>query len=198
MTPLISILAFIARSLFPDIDPGMALIAITSILPVVVGGILIAALTAFIVTTGNSYLLSAATSVIYDLFAKYFKTDITDHQRLVYTRVLIPVLGIIAFLLTMYFPTILSVQMYAYTVYGAGITPALLAVFLYPKVTKAAGLSSMASGLLSTLFWEIFYVQSTGINSALISVPIAIIVLIVVTMFTQDNTDDKNLKGAEE
>ncbi len=103
--------------------------------------------------------------------------DIDDHQRLVYTRVLIPILGIIAFMLTMYFPTVLSVQMYAYTVYGAGITPALLAVFLFPKVTKPAGLASMASGLVSTLFWEFFYVQSTGINSALISVPVAFIVL---------------------
>ncbi|WP_342388793.1 sodium:solute symporter family protein [Salinicoccus bachuensis] len=185
VTPLISILAFISRSMFPDIEPGMALIAITSVLPVVIGGILIAALTAFIVTTGNSYLLSAATSVIYDFVGKYMKKDINDHQKLVYTRVLIPILGIIAFLLTMYFPTVLSVQMYAYTVYGAGITPALLAVFLFPKVTKPAGLASMASGLLATLFWEFFYVQSTGINSALISVPIAFIVLFAVTLFTK-------------
>ncbi|MFC3420000.1 sodium:solute symporter [Salinicoccus hispanicus] len=196
VTPLISILAFISRSMFPDIDPGMALIAITSVLPVVIGGILIAALTAFIVTTGNSYLLSAATSVVYDLVGKYMKKDIDDHQKLVYTRILIPILGIIAFLLTMYFPTVLSVQMYAYTVYGAGITPALLAVFLFPKVTKAAGLASMASGLVSTLFWEFFFVQSTGINSAIISVPIAFIVLFVVAMFTKGQHNE--LKGAPE
>src|SRR5699024_4166751 len=100
----------ISRSLFPEIDPGMAVIALSSVLPIAVGGILIAALTAFIVTTGNSYLLSAATSVIYDFFSKYIKTDINDHQKLIYTRFLIPVLGIISFLLTMYFPTVLSVQ----------------------------------------------------------------------------------------
>lgn len=164
----------------------LGLIALTSVLPIAVGGVLIAALTAFIVTTGNSYLLSAATSVIYDFFGKYMKKDITDHQKLVYTRVLIPVLGIIAFLLTMYFPTVLSVQMYAYTVYGAGITPALLAVFLFPQVIRAAGLSSMVTGLVVTLFWEFFYVQSTEINSVIISVPAAIIVLIVVTLFTKD------------
>jgi SSS family solute:Na+ symporter len=190
VTPVISILAFISRSMFPDIEPGMALIAITSVLPVVIGGILIAALTAFIVTTGNSYLLSAATSVVYDFVGKYLKKDIDDHQRLVYTRVLIPILGIIAFMLTMYFPTVLSVQMYAYTVYGAGITPALLAVFLFPKVTKPAGLASMASGLVSTLFWEFFFVQSTGINSALISDPIAFIVLFAVTLFTKDQHNE--------
>ncbi|AKG03448.1 sodium:proline symporter [Salimicrobium jeotgali] len=195
-TPTISLLAFISRSLFPDIDPGMAVIALTSVLPIAVGGILIAALTAFIVTTGNSYLLSAATSVIYDFFAKYIKRDINDHQKLVYTRVLIPVLGVIAFLLTMYFPTVLAVQMYAYTVYGAGITPALLAVFLFPQVTKSAGLSSMVTGLIVTLFWEFFYVESTGINSVIVSVPVAIIVLIIVTLFTH-NKNSSRKEGTE-
>ncbi|WP_102335286.1 sodium:solute symporter family protein [Salimicrobium jeotgali] len=195
-TPTISLLAFISRSLFPDIDPGMAVIALTSVLPIAIGGVLIAALTAFIVTTGNSYLLSAATSVIYDFFAKYIKKDINDHQKLVYTRVLIPVLGVIAFLLTMYFPTVLAVQMYAYTVYGAGITPALLAVFLFPQVTKSAGLSSMITGLIATLFWEFFYVESTGINSVIVSVPVAIIVLIIVTLFTYNKNGNRK-EGTE-
>ena len=192
VTPIISILAFISRSLFPNIDPGMAVIALSSVLPIAVGGVLISALTAFIVTTGNSYLLSAATSVIYDFFSKYIKTDINDHQKLIYTRFLIPILGIIAFLLTMYFPTVLSVQMYAYTVYGAGITPALLAVFLFPQVTKAAGLASMLTGLVTTLVWEIFYLETTGINSVIISVPAAIIILIIVTIFTQNKNKDMN------
>src|SRR5699024_3578254 len=98
--------------------------------------------------------------------------------------------GIISFLLTMYFPTVLSVQMYAYTVYGGGITPALLAVFLFPPATKQAGLASMGTGLVATLFWEFFYVQSTCINSVIFSVPAAIIVLIVVTIFTENKNQE--------
>lgn len=193
VTPLISLLAFISRSIFPKIEPGMALIALTSQLPIVIGGVLIAALTAFITTTGNSYLLSAATSVIYDLFGDNFKYK-HENKMLLMTRILVPILGVIAFLLTMYFPSVLSVQMYAYTVYGAGITPALLAVFIYPKVTKAGGLASMAVGLVTTLIWEIGFVQSTGINSALISVPLAIIVLVVVTLFTSKGGKQRELE----
>ncbi|WP_412518759.1 sodium:solute symporter family protein [Staphylococcus simulans] len=193
VTPLISLLAFISRSLFPKIEPGMALIALTSQLPIVIGGILIAALTAFITTTGNSYLLSAATSVLYDLFGDNFKYKY-ESKMLLMTRILVPILGVIAFLLTMYFPSVLSVQMYAYTVYGAGITPALLAVFIYPKVTKAGGLASMAVGLITTLIWEFGFVQSTGINSALISVPLAIIVLVVVTLFTSKGGKQRELE----
>ena len=162
-------------------------------LPIVIGGVLIAALTAFITTTGNSYLLSAATSVIYDLFGDNFKYK-HENKMLLMTRILVPILGVIAFLLTMYFPSVLSVQMYAYTVYGAGITPALLAVFIYPKVTKAGGLASMAVGLVTTLIWELGFVQSTGINSALISVPLAIIVLVVVTLFTSKGGNQRELE----
>ncbi|MEL0537284.1 sodium:solute symporter family protein [Staphylococcus debuckii] len=194
VTPLISLLAFISRAIFPKIEPGMALIALSSQLPIFVGGLLIAALTAFIVTTGNSYLLSAATSVIYDIFNHIFKKAESD-KMLLYTRILVPVLGVIAFLLTTFFPTILSVQMYAYTVYGAGITPALLAVFLYPKVTKVAGLTSMALGLVSTLIWEFFFVQSTGINSAIISVPLAILAIIIITPLTYKEKDNDELKA---
>ena len=41
-------------------------------------------------------------------------------------RATILVLTILAVVLTLFFPTILSLQMTAYTMYGAAITPALL------------------------------------------------------------------------
>lgn len=183
-TPAVAFLAVLGRSLYPDIEPGMALIATTLVIPTVIGGLLIAAVTAFIVTTGNSYLLSAATNVTYDIYGKYIRPFSTDKQKLVFTRILIPILGIIAFSLTMFFPTVLSIQMYSYTVYGAGITPALLGVFLWSRVTKSAGLSSMASGVIVTMVWELFLKGSSGIHSSLISIPVAIVVLIVVTLLT--------------
>ncbi|TWT01621.1 sodium:solute symporter [Planomicrobium sp. CPCC 101079] len=189
-TPAVAILAYASRSMFPDIDPGMALIATTSVVPTVVGGLLIAAVTAFIVTTGNSYLLSAATNVTYDIYGNFVNKNATDRQKLIFTKLLIPVLGIIAFVLTMFFPTVLAMQMYSYTVYGAGITPALLAVFLWPRVTKAGGLCSMAAGVITTLAWE-FSGVPFGINSALISIPVAIGVLIIVTLVTSTQEKGK-------
>ncbi|WP_019412892.1 sodium:solute symporter family protein [Paenisporosarcina sp. TG20] len=183
-TPAVAFLAVLGRSIYPDIEPGMALIATTLVIPTVIGGLLIAAVTAFIVTTGNSYLLSAATNVTYDIYGKYIRPFSTDKQKLVFTRILIPILGVIAFSLTMFFPTVLSIQMYSYTVYGAGITPALLGVFLWNRVTNSAGLSSMASGVIVTMVWELFLKESSGIHSSLISIPVAIVVLIVVTLLT--------------
>ncbi|MGV3066543.1 hypothetical protein [Staphylococcus simulans] len=64
----------------------------------------------------------------------------------------------------------------------------------YPKATKAGGFALMAVGLVTTLIWEIGFVQSTGFNSALISVPLAIIVLLVVTLFTSKGGKQREIE----
>jgi len=187
VTPAVAILAFAARAIFPSIDPGMALISTSLVLPTFVGGVLIAAATAFIITTGNSYLLSAATNITYDIYGKYINPNASDKKKLYITKILIPILGIISFILINFFPSVLAVQMYSYTVYGAGITPALLGVFLWKRVTKQAGLSSMLVGVVVTLVWE-FSGKPFDLNSSLISVPVAIIVLIAVTLLTSNKS----------
>ncbi|WP_085993271.1 sodium:solute symporter family protein [Oceanobacillus senegalensis] len=185
ISPAISIIAFASRSLFPDIDPGMALMATTTALPLGVGGILLAAAAAFIITTGNSYLLSAATNMTYDIYGKYINKNPSDKKQLVMTKVFIVVLGAISYLLISYFPTVLEVQMYSYTVYGAGITPAILAVFFWKRVTAIGGISSMVAGVVVTLVWELVLNTPFELNSSVISVPAAIIVLIAVSLATQ-------------
>ncbi|GGM23775.1 sodium:solute symport protein [Paraliobacillus quinghaiensis] len=184
ISPAISFIAFASRSIFPDIDPGMALMATTLALPLGVGGILLAAASAFIITTGNSYLLSAATNMTYDIYGKYINKNASDQKQLGMTKLFIIILGVFAYLLISFFPTVLEVQMYAYTVYGAGITPAILAVFFWKRVNATGGISSMLTGVITTLIWEIVLSKPFDLNSVVISVPAAVIVLIVVTLVT--------------
>ncbi|WP_430789574.1 sodium:solute symporter family protein [Virgibacillus flavescens] len=184
ISPAISFISFASRSMFPDVAPGMALMATTLVMPTIIGGILLAAATAFIVTTGNSYLLSAATNVTYDIIGKLVKKDATDKQLLFITKIFIVVLGVLSYVIISYFPTVLEVQMYAYTVYGAGLTPALLAVFFWKRVNAAGGISSMIAGVTTTLVWEIVLAKPFELNSVLIALPVAVIVLIVVTLAT--------------
>ena len=49
----------------------------------------------------------------------------------------------------------LAMALWAYTMYGAGITPALLAALVWPRATKEAGISSIAAGMSVTLLWEL-------------------------------------------
>lgn len=181
--PLVSTIALASRSMFPDIPAGQALIATTTVMPLFVGGVLLAASTAFIVTTGNSFLLSAATNLTYDVYGKIINKEATDKQNIIFTRAVLPVMALIAFVLIRFFPTILAVQMYSYTVYGAGITPALLGAIFWKGVTKAGGIASMLSGTVVTLVWE-FLDKPFDLQPVIISAPVAIIVLIAVSMLT--------------
>jgi len=184
VSPVIATISFASSSMFPDIDPGMSLMASTLVLPNVVGGILLAAATAFIITTGNSFLLSGATNVTYDIVNKYFLKNANDKQLMSMTRIFVIVMGVLSYILIRFFPTILDVQMYAYTVYGASLTPAVLGVLLWKRVNKYSGLSSMIVGLVTTLTWEIVLSKPFDINSSVIAVPIAILTLIFVTLAT--------------
>ncbi|WP_100372605.1 sodium:solute symporter family transporter [Bacillus sp. FJAT-45037] len=194
ISPSIAIIAFTSRSIFPDIDPGMALLATTVIMPTAIGGLLLAAAASFIITTGNSYLLSAATNLTYDIYGNYINRDATDKRKLWMTRMFIVVLGVLAFIMISFFPSVLAVQMYAYTVYGASITPAVLAVFFWKRVTVLGGIASMFAGLISMLTWEVALGQPFELNAAVVSVPFAIIVLIVVSLFTQKNNQSQSVK----
>ena len=63
-------------------------------------------------------------------------------------------LGAAAFAGGSYFPTILAMTLWAYTMYGAGVTPALLAALVWPRVTRQAGVASIAVGMGTTVIWE--------------------------------------------
>ncbi|MBN1635791.1 MAG: sodium:solute symporter family protein [Deltaproteobacteria bacterium] len=182
VTGMIAFIAMVARSIFTGIDPGIALISSSVVIPTFFGGIMLAAAAAFVVTTGNSYLLSASTSITYDIYVRYFRPEAGSREILTVTRLIIPILGLISYVLLQFFPTILQIQMISYAVYGAGITPAVLAVFIWPRANKSGGISSMIVGVVSTIAWEA--IKPVDVMGAAVGVPLAILTLIVVTMLT--------------
>lgn len=154
-------------------------------MPFVVGALVLAACVAFVVTTADSYLLSSATNVTYDIWGKFIKKDATDKQKLVFIRIMIVIIAIVAYALCMYFPSILSIQMYSYSMYGAAITPALLCALFSKKVTKAGGICGMIAGGAFTIIWDVVLKSPMNIKSALLSVPFSFLVIVIVSLFTQ-------------
>jgi SSS family solute:Na+ symporter len=154
-------------------------------LPFGFGAILMAACITFVITTGDSFLLSASTNLTYDIWAQFIKKDATDKEKLVFIRWVIVILAIVAFVMGRFFPSILAIQMYSYTMYGAAITPALLCALFFKKVTKPAGLAGIVVGGVITIIWDAFLKSPNGIRSALISVPLAFIAIFLVSAFTQ-------------
>src|SRR5690606_37399768 len=110
---------------------------------------------AIIVSTANSFLLTPATNVMRDVYQRFINPQVTDRQVLVYTRLLVVAFGALGFIALQFFSTILAMALWAYTMYGAGITPALLAAFVWPRATRQGGVAGMAAGIVTTLGWEI-------------------------------------------
>jgi SSS family solute:Na+ symporter len=152
-------LAVIGSGLFKGLDTNesgrIILLVAHDALPVTVGCVLMAAIVAIIVSTANSFLLVPATNIMRDIVQRFLKPDIGDRGMLLWSRIAVIVLGGFAYLLVSFFPRILSAAYAAYTVYGAGITPALMATFFWRRATPKAGVASIAAGMLVTVAWEV-------------------------------------------
>lgn len=182
---VISVAAVTARALYPDIDPSQAFIHLaTHGMPKLIGGLAVASVAAFILTTANSFLLSVGTNTSWDLYARFVNPHADQKKMLMISRLCVLVLAILAYILIKFFPELLALQMYAYTMYGAAISPALVAAVVYPeKVTSRGGLLSILSGGGVTLAMEILkkkgYAFAVAYPSVLPAVFCSILMLIV-------------------
>ncbi|WP_300525250.1 sodium:solute symporter family protein [Aminiphilus sp.] len=190
--------ATVAIPYLPGIKPDTAFLMVAmNMLPFAVGGCVLAAAIAFMITTGDSFLLSSATSIYNDIIKKHSRRTFTEMQIFFIMRGLIVLLGVFSYLLITKFSDILGMMMYAYTIYGAAITPALLAALCWKKVTPAGGLSSILTGGIVTLAWELGLKSHFGeIDSALVAIPLSILVLIGVSLFTRKSCEGVSCESA--
>lgn len=185
------IFATCAIVLFPNIAPDTAILhmAING-LPLPIGMIILCASVAFIITTATSYLLSASGNIIYDLFKRYSNKKISDKKLLRYNRLTVIGVGVLAYALGTFFPTVLELQMYSYTMYGAALTPAILATVMWKRATKAGILSSMIAGATGTIFWEAVLNKPFDWNSVLFALPLSVLALVIVSLLTGNRSID--------
>lgn len=120
-----------------------------------VGAIFLASVFAQVVSTGNNYLFSPATNVVHDVLRRMFLQNASDRTLLRFSRVVVVVLGLVA-LAQSFQESILAMAVYAYNVYGVGITPVVVAAFFWKRATTAGGISSIAAGTLVAVVWKLF------------------------------------------
>src|SRR5699024_10655716 len=187
VTALTILLATTAIVMFPNIEPDAAILKIAvDGVPLGIRLIILSAAVAFLITTGTSYLLSASGNIVYDLIQRFSKNGISEKKLLWYNRWTVVVLGVFAYVLGQFFPSVLEIQMYSYTMYGAAITPAILATVMWKRATKAGILTSIIVGGSATIYWEIILNRPFDWNSVLFALPLSVLSLVVVSLFTQN------------
>jgi SSS family solute:Na+ symporter/sodium/proline symporter len=91
-----------------------------------------------------------STNVTRDIIQAFFYKEATETQVVWIQRGAIITIGVLAYLMMSQFETILEMALMSYTMIGASAPP-LLAAFFWKRVTRIAGVLSIASGMITVM-----------------------------------------------
>ncbi len=132
-------------------------------LPTIAGCLLLAGAVAIIFSTATTFLMVPSTSLARDFYQRFINPQVSEKGVILFQRVMIIVLAGVAYVVSSFFVSILDMALYAYTMVGAAVTPALLAALLWKRVTPAGGVASISAGMLVTIIYGVL--NSTGITN---------------------------------
>jgi SSS family solute:Na+ symporter/sodium/proline symporter len=131
------------------------LMAARSLVPAPVGVLLLGAACAVVISTGMNYLLSPSTTIMRDIYQRFIKKDANQKTMVALQKAFVVIIGLVAFYLGLKLTSVLQMSLFAYTIYGVAITPALIAALTWKRATKAGGLVSIISGTVVCIFLKI-------------------------------------------
>ena len=109
---------------------------------------------------------------------------------------LVLALGIVAYIVSLGFAKsegFFERALYAYTIYGAAITPTLVAALFWRGATKAGAVASIITGTVTTLLWkEAAFIKNiipvniyNNMDEVLPAITLSIVSLILVSLATK-------------
>jgi solute:Na+ symporter, SSS family len=129
-------------------------------LPSLLGAILLGGIFAKVISTANNYLFSPSTNLIHDVYQRFINKNASPARIMIVSRLIVVFLGLFAVLQASQFQSVLKASLYAYTVYGAAVTPSVMAVFFWRRSNTAGAISSIVLGTIVTVAWQL--VQNSG------------------------------------
>ncbi|MBN2134538.1 MAG: sodium:solute symporter family protein [Acidobacteria bacterium] len=193
-------IAVIGSSIYKDLPKAQSgkiiVMTVFNGLPEFIAPLMLAGIAAIIISTANSFLLVPATNVVRDIYQRFINPKLSERKTLWMLRLVVFILGFLAYVLIQFYPRILNAAYAAYTVYGAAITPALMATFFWKRATVSGGVWSIAGGTVVTVFWEVIgkingvdhYLDIPAVYPAL---GISILLLVVVSLVGSPPPEDK-------
>ncbi|MFQ5927311.1 MAG: sodium:solute symporter [Terriglobia bacterium] len=149
-------LAVVGSSIFTDANPRDIIpVSARSGLPALLGALLLGGIFAKVISTGNNYLFSPAANLIHDVYHRFLRPKASEREILLLSRLIVFALGIVALVLAAHTESILRMALYAYTVYGAAVTPVVLAAFFWRRTTTAGALASILAGTAVSIGWNL-------------------------------------------
>ncbi len=143
-------------------------------------------------TTGCS---PPSTNLVNDIYLRYINPQASHKKTLAISRLMVVLLGLWALYQSLHIESVLKKSLYAYTIYGAALTPVILATFYWKRATAAGAVASIAVGTVVTVFWDTHFVHSSlpavvsGRDAIFPALLASLLCLVVVSLFTSPPTE---------
>ena len=156
---IIILSAWVSSAMMPDAVNGkhVLIYAAGNLLPSFLGAVMITTIVGIIVSTADSFLLVPATTLVNDIYIKIFYPETSEKKAVFLSRAGVLMLGILAYFISRGFSEsagFFERALYAYTIYGVGITPVLMAALFWKRATTSGAILSIVTGVIVTLFWN--------------------------------------------
>ena len=192
--------AWVVSSMIPDAEVGkyVLIYAAHKLLPTFRGAIMMTTIVGIIISTADSFLLVPATTLMRDVYLNYINPKANEKKIVLLSRVLVLGLGIIAYIVSLGFAKssgFFERALYAYTIYGAAITPSLVAALFWKRATTEGAVVSILTGTVTTLLWkEAAFIQNiipqniyNNMDEVLPAITLSVVSLVVVSLLTKKN-----------
>ncbi len=190
----IILLALVASAVEPNLAEDrfghVIIIAAYRHFPMALAAAVLAAAVAIIVSTADSFLLVCSNSLVRDVYHRFVNPQAAQHRLVFASRIAVVVLGGVAFFVSVFSARFFEVALWAYTVYGASITPALMATFFWRRATGAGAAAGIASGIGVTIGWNTLLeygripASIAALDAVLPAMVASIALLVVVSLLT--------------
>jgi SSS family solute:Na+ symporter/sodium/proline symporter len=104
---------------------------------------------------------------------------------------MVVLLGAFALVQGAYLESILRASLYAYTVYGAAVTPAVMTVFFWRRATTAGAITSILLGTVLTIVWNLVPGWKETIEPVYPALIASVVSLVVVSLATAPPPEEK-------
>jgi Na+/proline symporter len=104
------------------------------------------------------------------------------------SRIITLVIGIIAFIIAVSSKELIfQLVSYAWAGLGASFGPALILTLKWKKITKQGALSGIITGSVSTVVWQSIPELNNAISVRFVSFALAFLVIVIVSLLTQND-----------
>ncbi|ALX48936.1 sodium:solute symporter family protein [Lentibacillus amyloliquefaciens] len=157
--------------------------------------VMIVVVLAAVISSADSFFLAGSSSIVNDMIRPNFK-HFDNQKMLFYSKMSVLAVSVIALMAALTIPELVNLMVTGTAMSVSGLLAPVMFGLFWKKVTNAAGVASMWSGLVAAVIWQISG-HPFGLHPIFIGLPLSIVILLVVTFFTQQNKQNEKVNRKE-